>query len=149
MGLEGLPVGRGPVTRCALYRRDWNPVPLAGRAGSVWLCLDCRVNGTLSPASAVGSVDPSNSLRCPTVPVWTFDEGFVSRSICIVEHMSDVALMQAETAGFDLSLVEASLKLSPEERARQHDQALALVLEFDRIRQGRDEHTQPTTPAAS
>jgi hypothetical protein len=45
---------------------------------------------------------------------------------------------EAKKAGFDLSLVEASLALTPEERARQHDQALALVLEFDRIRRERD-----------
>ncbi|MGA3007922.1 MAG: hypothetical protein ABSE59_08525 [Opitutaceae bacterium] len=44
----------------------------------------------------------------------------------------------AEKAGFDLSLVDASLALPPEQRARQHDQALALVLEFDQIRRNRD-----------
>ncbi|HTQ31825.1 MAG TPA: hypothetical protein VMI53_11505 [Opitutaceae bacterium] len=48
------------------------------------------------------------------------------------------AIDEAEKAGFDLSLVEASLALTPEERARQHDQALALVLEFDRIRRERE-----------
>lgn len=49
---------------------------------------------------------------------------------------TDIA--EARQAGFDLSLVEASLALSPEQRAEQHDAALALVLEFDRIRQTRD-----------
>jgi hypothetical protein len=48
------------------------------------------------------------------------------------------AIEEAEKAGFDLSLVEASLALTHEERARQHDQALALVLEFDRIRRERE-----------
>lgn len=50
----------------------------------------------------------------------------------------DGAIEAAEKAGFDLSLVDASLRLSYAERARQHDQALALVLEFDRIRESRD-----------
>jgi hypothetical protein len=54
---------------------------------------------------------------------------------------------EAEKAGFDLSLVEASLALTPEERARQHDQALALVLEFDRIRRERDAKLE--SPAAT
>ena len=44
---------------------------------------------------------------------------------------------EAEKAGFDLSLMNANLALTHEERARQHDQALALVLEFDRIRRER------------
>lgn len=44
------------------------------------------------------------------------------------------AIEDAERAGFDLTLVDESLRLTHEERARQHDQALALVLEFDRIR---------------
>lgn len=48
------------------------------------------------------------------------------------------AIAEADRAGFDLSLVDESLALSHDERARQHDQALALVLEFDRIRNERD-----------
>jgi hypothetical protein len=66
-----------------------------------------------------------------------------------VESKSNVALIEAEKAGFDLSLVEASLMVSHEERAKQHDQALSLVLEFDRIRQNRNEQSQPTTPTVS
>jgi hypothetical protein len=66
-----------------------------------------------------------------------------------VESKSNLALIEAEKAGFDLSLVEASLMVSHEERAKQHDQALSLVLEFDRIRQKRNEQSQPTTPAVS
>lgn len=57
------------------------------------------------------------------------------------------AIEEAEKAGFDLSLVDESLALSHEERARQHDQALALVLEFDRIRNERD--AKPESPAAT
>jgi hypothetical protein len=48
------------------------------------------------------------------------------------------AIQVAEEAGFDLSLLDCSLRLSHEERARQHDGALALVLELDRIRRERD-----------
>jgi hypothetical protein len=62
--------------------------------------------------------------------------------------MDNTAIEEAERAGFDLSLVEASLMLTPQQRAKQHDQALALVLEFDRIRQERSEQPQSTTPAA-
>jgi hypothetical protein len=66
-----------------------------------------------------------------------------------VESKNNIALIEAERAGFDLSLVEASLMVSHEERAKQHDQALSLVLEFDRIRQERNEQPQPTPPAVS
>ncbi len=59
---------------------------------------------------------------------------------------TDSAIRAAENAGFDLSLVDASLRLTHEERARQHDQALSLVLEFDRIREMRREEPEPTTP---
>jgi hypothetical protein len=48
------------------------------------------------------------------------------------------AIEEAERAGFDLSLVDENLALSPAERTRRHDQALALVLEFDRIRLERE-----------
>jgi hypothetical protein len=65
-----------------------------------------------------------------------------------VKTMDNTAIEEAERAGFDLSLVEASLMLTPQQRAKQHDQALALVLEFDRIRQERSEQPQSTTPAA-
>jgi hypothetical protein len=54
---------------------------------------------------------------------------------------------EAERAGFDLSLVDESLALRPEERARRHDQALDLVLEFDRIRRERDAKFE--SPAAA
>ncbi len=48
------------------------------------------------------------------------------------------AIEEAEKAGFDLNLMNTNLALTHEERARQHDQALALVLEFDRIRRERE-----------
>jgi len=44
------------------------------------------------------------------------------------------AIAEARRAGFDLSLVEHSLTLTPAERAQEHDSALALVLELERIR---------------
>jgi hypothetical protein len=63
-----------------------------------------------------------------------------------MKALDNSAIVEAERAGFDLSLVDASLALSPEMRAAQHDQALALVLEFDRIREQRSEQPQ-STPA--
>jgi len=63
-----------------------------------------------------------------------------------MQALDNKAIEDAERAGFDLSLVDASLMLTPEERATQHDQALALVLEFDRIRQQRSEKPQPSAP---
>jgi hypothetical protein len=44
------------------------------------------------------------------------------------------ATAEAQRAGFDLSLVEHSLTLTPAERAQEHDSALTLVLELERIR---------------
>lgn len=38
-------------------------------------------------------------------------------------------LAEAIQAGVDLEMLEHNLALAPEERARQHDDALALVLE--------------------
>jgi len=39
---------------------------------------------------------------------------------------------QAEAAGFDLSLVEESLRLTPQQRLLQHQAALELVLAMER-----------------
>jgi len=58
------------------------------------------------------------------------------------------AIAEAERAGFDLSLMEQNLRLNPEQRVRQHDQALALVVEFDRIRRARDAKLEGIAPAA-
>jgi hypothetical protein len=78
-----------------------------------------------------------------------FDENAPSRRLSPVQFLDDDVIEIAQMAGFDLSLVAASLRLSPEERARQHDQALSLVLEFDRIRDARSEKPESTYPAAS
>ena len=56
------------------------------------------------------------------------------------------AIEEAERAGFDLTLVDESLRLTHEERALQHDQALALVLELDQIRREKNEKLESTDP---
>lgn len=82
-------------------------------------------------------------------PVWMFDANAQFRRVHLVQALNDDAIEIAQKAGFDLSLVAASLRLSLEDRARQHDQALALVLEFDRIREARSEKPESTPPAVS
>jgi len=42
------------------------------------------------------------------------------------------AILEAERAGFDSSLIEESLALSHEQRAVQHQRALDLALEMER-----------------
>ena len=42
------------------------------------------------------------------------------------------AILEAERAGFDSSLIEESLALSHEQRAIQHQRALDLALEMER-----------------
>ncbi len=54
----------------------------------------------------------------------------------------DNSIEAAARAGFDLSLIEESLALTPEQRAYRHDQALALVMELDRIREERNANTE-------
>jgi hypothetical protein len=41
--------------------------------------------------------------------------------------------------GFDMSLVEAALLLTPEQRIEQHQRALNLVLEFEAARESNDQ----------
>jgi len=45
------------------------------------------------------------------------------------------AVLEAERAGIDLSLIEHNLSLTYEQRAIQHERALALVLELKRVRE--------------
>jgi hypothetical protein len=78
-----------------------------------------------------------------------FDANARAHRLIPVKAFNDDAIKMAQKAGFDLSLVDASLRLSLEERATQHDQALSLVLEFDRIREARSEKPESTSPAAS
>jgi hypothetical protein len=57
------------------------------------------------------------------------------------------AIEEAERAGFDMSLIDASLRYSYDKRAFQHQQALDLALELEAIgRQLRGE-SQSTAPA--
>ena len=60
----------------------------------------------------------------------------------------DNAIEEAARAGFDLSLLDESLALTPEQRAYRHDQALALVLELDRIREERNANTEQSAATA-
>ena len=61
---------------------------------------------------------------------------------------TDPAIEEARRAGFDLNLIEMNLSLSPEERWRQHDMALDVILELEEARMARDARLQatPTTP---
>jgi hypothetical protein len=56
------------------------------------------------------------------------------------------AIEDAEKAGFDLSLMDASLSYSYEKRAIQHQEALNLALELERVgRQLRDRSQSSST----
>jgi hypothetical protein len=56
-------------------------------------------------------------------------------------------VQHAEQAGFDLSLVEASLRLTPEERLVQHQAALGLVLAAERAGRELRERTKRSVAA--
>ena len=53
------------------------------------------------------------------------------------------AVEEAQLAGFDLSLVDESLRCSYEQRAVQHQAALNLALELETIGQRRRDGAQP------
>ncbi len=55
------------------------------------------------------------------------------------------ALEAARVAGFDLDLIDTNLALAVEERWRQHDLALELLLDFERARIERDARLSRTT----
>jgi hypothetical protein len=57
------------------------------------------------------------------------------------------AIEDAQLAGFDLSLVDESLRCSFEERALQHQSALELALELEKIGQQLRDRTQSTVAA--
>lgn len=61
---------------------------------------------------------------------------------------SDNAVEEARRAGFDLNLIDLNLSLSLEERWRQHDLALAVILELQQARMTRDARLQPTAATA-
>jgi len=58
----------------------------------------------------------------------------------------DPAIEAATEAGFDLSLVDCNLILSPEERLLRHDAALELAQE---LRKAGESHYAQSTPAAT
>jgi hypothetical protein len=58
------------------------------------------------------------------------------------------SIENAERAGFDLSLAEESLRCTYEQRAIQHQEALSLALELERIGRELRDRTQPTSPTA-
>lgn len=62
-----------------------------------------------------------------------------------METLSD-PLEDARLAGFDLDLIELNLSLTPKERWRQHDMALAVVFELEKARAVHDAgiHEAPT-----
>ena len=65
--------------------------------------------------------------------------------------MSDNALSAAEAAeraGFDLSLIDANLSYSYDQRVLLHDGALALALEMERVGRELRGDAQSTTPAS-
>jgi hypothetical protein len=63
------------------------------------------------------------------------------------------AIEAAEQAGIDLSLIEESLRLTPEQRALQHQSALAMALQLEEAYrasrgQRRNDGTQSTAAEA-
>ena len=53
----------------------------------------------------------------------------------------------AELAGFDLSLIDESLRSSPEQRVLQHQQALALALQLEMAGKDLRERAESSTAA--
>jgi hypothetical protein len=53
----------------------------------------------------------------------------------------------AELAGFDLTLIDESLRISPEQRALQHQQALTLALQLEMA--GKDFRERAESPPAA
>lgn len=58
------------------------------------------------------------------------------------------AVQQAEQAGFDMSLIDESLRCSYEQRALQHQEALNLALELERIGQQLRDRAQSSATTA-
>ena len=61
-------------------------------------------------------------------------------------HLPANAIEEARRAGIDIGLLEDNLRLSHEQRALQHQDALNLALALERA--GRVLHERPATPAA-
>jgi hypothetical protein len=65
-----------------------------------------------------------------------------------VKPRPDPSIEEARFAGFDLNLIEINLSLSPEERWRQHDMALAVIQELELARLNRDARLQKSVTSA-
>jgi hypothetical protein len=61
---------------------------------------------------------------------------------------TDPAIEEARRAGFNLNLIEMNLSLLPEERWRQHDMALDVILELEEARMARDAKLQAAPPTS-
>ena len=59
-----------------------------------------------------------------------------------MNSQTDPAVEEALRVGFDLNLIEINLSLTPEERWRQHDMALDVILELEEARMDRDARLQ-------
>jgi hypothetical protein len=66
----------------------------------------------------------------------------------ISAESAEKAIEDARSAGIDIDLVDTILALSPTDRCRHHDAALALVFELEKARAARDSRFQSvaTTP---
>lgn len=60
----------------------------------------------------------------------------------------DAAIAAAERAGFDIAMLESNLALTPAERWRQHNLALAMALELQQARPVHDPRLR-SSPAPS
>lgn len=56
---------------------------------------------------------------------------------------------RAKEAGFDMSLIDLSLSLTPEQRAEEHQKALDLVWEIEKAKLVHDEKPERPSRSAS
>ncbi|HEV2272436.1 MAG TPA: hypothetical protein VGR92_23525 [Steroidobacteraceae bacterium] len=69
---------------------------------------------------------------------------FGGSAMLAVMSARPTAIEEAAQAGFDLSLIDESLRLSFDQRALQHQEALNLALELERA--GRKLRERPQSP---
>jgi len=70
--------------------------------------------------------------------------GMLRPNMSAPQAIDMTAAQEAEQAGFDLSLVAESLRISHEQRALQHQRALELALELEKIGQQLRDRAQST-----
>jgi hypothetical protein len=68
--------------------------------------------------------------------------------ITVRMESAEQAIEDARKAGIDLDLIDTILALTPEERCRHHDAALAVIAEFEKARAIRDARFQSSASAA-